>query len=143
MIAYLRRLNKKTFIRLPVESNQQVLRNVVQNWTSFFTSLKDFKNNPGKYQGRPSIPGYRPKGSRKESTLSNQICKIKDGNYLSFPKTKRKINIGKLANFNGKFQQVRIIPKHNYFTIEIVFLIETQKEISAKNGTMHEYRFRN
>ena len=123
---------QKDYYSLPGQINQQVLRNVVQNWVSFFASLKDFKNNPEKYQGRPSIPGYRPKGSRKEATLSNQICKIKDGNYLSFPKTKRKINIGKLANFNGKFQQVRIIPKHTCFTVEVVFLIETAKQLTAK-----------
>jgi len=125
-------IKQKDYYSLPGQINQQVLRNVVQNWTSFFASLKDFKKNPGKYQGRPSIPSYLPKGSRKESTLSNQICKIKDGKFLSFPKTKRKINIGKLANFNGTFQQVRIIPKHNCFTIELVFLIELKKQLSDK-----------
>ena len=125
-------IKQKDYYSLPGQINQQVLRNVVQNWASFFASLKDFKKNPEKYTARPSIPGYLPKGGRKESTLSNQIFKIKDGKFLSFPKTKRKINIGKLANFNGKFQQVRIIPKHNCFTVELVFLIQTKKQLSAK-----------
>ncbi len=125
-------IKQKDYYSLPGQINQQVLKNVVQNWTSFFASLKDFKKNPGKYTARPSIPGYLPKGSRKESTLSNQISQIKDGKFLSFPKTKRKINIGKLANFNGKFQQVRIIPKYDCFTVELVYLIETEKQVSAQ-----------
>ena len=47
--------------------------------------------NPEKYQGRPSIPGYLPKGGRKETTLSNQICKIKEGKYLKLPKNKASV----------------------------------------------------
>lgn len=125
-------IKQEDYYSLPGQINQQVIRNVVQNWRSFFASLKDFKNNPGKYQARPSIPGYLPKGGRKESTLSNQICKIKDGKFLSFSKIKRRINIGKLATFNGKFQQVRVIPKYGCFAVELVFLIEAGKILIAK-----------
>ena len=88
-------IKQKDYYSLPGQINQQVLKNVVQNWNSFFDSLKDYKMNPEKYNGRPNIPSYLPKGSKKEMILSNQICKIVDGKYLKFPKTKHKLNIGK------------------------------------------------
>lgn len=125
-------MKQKDYYSLPGQINQQVVQNIVQNWKSFFASLKEFKKNPGKYTARPSIPGYLPKGSRKETVLSNQICKINAGKLLSFPKTKRKINIGKLANVDGQFQQVRIILKYDSFTVELVFLIGTKEPLTAK-----------
>jgi putative transposase len=97
-------MKQKDYYSLPGQKNQQVLKNVVQNWKSFFESLKDYKMHPEKYSGRPSIPGYLPKGGLKETILSNQICTIKEGKYLKFPKTNLKLNIGKLASkaFNSK-----------------------------------------
>ncbi|WP_051359537.1 RNA-guided endonuclease InsQ/TnpB family protein [Paucisalibacillus globulus] len=117
---------------LPGQINQQVIRNVVQNWKSFFTSLKDYKAHPEKYKGRPSIPAYLPKGGRKEIVLSNQICKIKDGKYLQFPKTNIQLNIGKLAQLEGTYQQVRVVPKYNEFTVEVIFLMKETEVIVAK-----------
>ena len=124
-------MKQKDYYSLPGQINQQVLKNVVQNWKSFFESLKDYKMHPEKYSGRPSIPGYLPKGGRKETILSNQICTIKEGKYLKFPKTKLRLNIGKLANLKG-YQQVRIIPKYDGFTVEMVILIGEKSEVTAK-----------
>lgn len=125
-------IKQKDYYSLPGQINQQVIKNVVQNWKSFFESLRDYKCNPDKYKGCPSIPGYLPKGSKKEVVLSNQICKIVDNKRLKFPKTKRKLNIGKLAISEGKYQQVRIVPAYNCFTVEIIFLVGEKTEIHAK-----------
>ena len=124
-------MKQKDYYSLPGQINQQVLKNVVQNWKSFFESLKEYKKHPEKYSGRPSIPGYLPKGGRKETILSNQICTIKEGKYLRFPKTNFKLNIGKLANLKG-FQQVRVVPKYDGFTVEMVILIGEKSEGTAK-----------
>ena len=124
-------MKQKDYYALPGQINQQVVKNVVQNWKSFFESLKDYKMHPEKYSGRPSIPGYLPKGGRKETILSNQICTIKEGKYLKFPKTKLRLNIGKLANLKG-YQQVRIVPKYDGFTVEMVILIGGKSEVTAK-----------
>lgn len=125
-------INQKDYYSLPGQINQAVMRNVVQNWKSFFASLRDFKKNPQKYNARPSIPGYKPKGGQKEVVLSNQICKLKNHKYLHFPKTKHRLNIGKLGDTNRKLQHIRIIPKYNNFTVEIVFLIGVKEEVEAK-----------
>lgn len=123
---------QKDYYSLPGQINQQVMKNVVQNWNSFFKSLKDYKKYPDKYKARPQIPGYLPKGSKKEIVLSNQISKMNDSNYLHFPKTKLKLNIGKLFSTIGSYQQVRVVPKQDKFIVEIIFLIGENKEIKPK-----------
>lgn len=125
-------MKQKDYYALPGQINQQIIKNVVQNWKSFFESLKDYKKNPDKYKARPSIPGYLSKGSRKEVALSNQICKMDNEKCLRFPKTKFKLNIGKIADIQGNYQQVRIIPKHEQFVVEVVFLVGEKKEIHPK-----------
>ncbi|WP_195892114.1 RNA-guided endonuclease InsQ/TnpB family protein, partial [Bacillus niameyensis] len=130
--ALFKTIKQKDYYSLPGQINQQVIKNVVQNWDSFFKSLNDYKENPQKYIGRPSIPRYLPKGSKKEVVLSNQICLLKGEKYLRFPKTRGKLNIGKLANVSGKFQQVRIIPKYDSFTVEVIFFIGKKVEINPK-----------
>ena len=78
-------IKQKDYYSLPGQVNQQVIKNVVQNWKSFFESLKEYKKNPEKYNSRPNIPGYLPKGGKKEIVLSNQICKMVDDEVPKFP----------------------------------------------------------
>jgi putative transposase len=125
-------IKQKDYYSLPGQINQQTIKNVVQNWKSFFSSLKDYKENPHKYKERPSIPGYLPKGSRKEVVLSNQICKIVGEKFLRFPKTKTQLNIGKLVNLKGTFQQIRIVPKYGDFIVELIYLVGDKREVVAK-----------
>jgi len=125
-------IKQKDYTSLPGQVNQQVMKTCFQDWKSFFTSLKDYKNSPEKYSGRPKIPGYQTKGGFKEAVFSNQICKIKDDKFLSFPLTKERLNIGKIFCSAGKFQQVRVVPKYNEFVVEVIFCLGEEKEIKAK-----------
>lgn len=125
-------IKHKDYYSLPGQINQQTIKNVVQNWKSFFSSLKDYKDNPHKYKERPFIPGYLPKGSRKEVVLSNQICKVVNEKFLRFPRMKTQLNIGKLVQMKGIFQQVRIVPKYGEFIVELVYLLGDKHEAVAK-----------
>lgn len=125
-------IKQQDYYSLPGQINQQVIRNVIQNWNGFFKSIKTYKTNPKNFKGKPSIPGYLSRDRKKETIFSNQICKIQDKKFLRFPKTKGRLNIGKLATFPGEFQQVRIIPKYNGFTVEVIFLVGVKKEIPAQ-----------
>ena len=126
------KINKqRDYLNLPAHSNQYIIKAVLQDWKSFFESLKDYKKNPSKYKGRPKPPRYAKKNGRKVALLSNQTCTIKNEKYLKMPKTKEKLNIGKLGKIDDKLKQVRIVPGPTYYTIEIVFEKEaTQKMIS-------------
>ena len=59
--------------------------------------------------------------------------------FLSFPKTKDKLNIGKLFQMEGKYQQTRIVPKHDSFVVEVIYLIGEKNEITCKERTLYGY----
>ena len=108
------------YLSLPIQSSQQVMKTMFQNWKSFFASLSDYRKNPHKYKGKPHIPTYCS-SKVKEVSFTNQDCVIKDDTYLKFPKTKEQLNIGKIAYIKGKLKQVRVIPKYGQFVVEVVF----------------------
>ncbi|WP_257349674.1 hypothetical protein [Pseudalkalibacillus decolorationis] len=95
------------------------MKTVFQNWKSFYASLKDYKLHPEKYKARPRIPNYC-RSLEKEVLFTNQDCVIKASKYLKFPKTKDRLNIGKLG-VSGKRMQVRVIPKYGRYVVELVF----------------------
>ena len=103
-----------------VESAQQCLLLLDRNWKSFFNSIKDWKLNKNKYTGKPKVPKYLKKNGRYILILTNRGCKLKNG-YIKFPKSFNGFTIyTKVSNL----QQVRILPKNNYFIIEVVYKVE-------------------
>lgn len=40
-------------------NRQQLFRQLTGDWKSYFTSLKDYENNPGKYKNKPGPPGFK------------------------------------------------------------------------------------
>lgn len=115
------------YTALPAHSNQLIMKQVFQDWDSYYKALKDYKVHPNKYSGKPKIPKYAKKDGRKIAFFSNQTCKIKDNKYLKFPKTKIKLNIGKLGKINGKLKEVRVVPYRSYYEVEIVFELKETK----------------
>lgn len=104
----LRRMGETNYQQLPKQTAQQTLKVLHQNWMSFFASVKDYKQHPSKYLGRPKPPKYRKSGGLFHVILTNQQCKLKGG-QICFPKA-----------FNGLILQphqaehltdVKIIPK--------------------------------
>lgn len=107
------------YLSLPIQSSQQVLKTMFQNWKSFFAALADYRKNPHKYKGKPRIPKYSS-SKVKEVYFTNQDCVIKNDRYLKFPKTKEQLNIGKIARMKGKLKQVRVLPKYGQFVVEVI-----------------------
>nr|WP_257348802.1 transposase [Pseudalkalibacillus decolorationis] len=119
-------IKQPDYLALPTQSSQWVMKTVFQNWKSFHASLKDYKLHPEKYKARPRIPNYC-RSSEKEVLFTNQDCVIKAYKYLKFPKTKDRLNIGKLGG-SGKLMQVRVIPKYGRYVVELVFKMENAIE---------------
>lgn len=120
---------------LPTQSSQWVMKSVFQNWKSFFASIKDYRQHPEKYNGKPRIPTYS-RAKEKESLFTNQDCVIKDHKYLKFPKTKQRLNIGKLGCVKGKLKQVRVIPKYGQYVVELIFDCPLEPKNFDKNWYM-------
>ena len=103
---------------LPLASSaQSVLKQLHKNWLSFFKSLKKYNSNSKGYTGKPKVPKYLDKQGRYILTLTNQNCKIKEGQVI-FPKSFKGFT---LKTKQDNLKEVRIIPKSNYYQIEVVF----------------------
>jgi putative transposase len=113
--------NNVDYRSLPAQCNQQTMKDVFDDWKSFFEGLKAYGLNPSKFTGKPKMPRYKNKNGRSKCTFTGQICKIVDEQYLTFPKTDLRLNLGDLAKGDGILKEVRIIPTYDFFTIEVVF----------------------
>ena len=112
------------------QSAQQVLRLLDKNWKSFFVAIKDWKQHKEKYLGRPKLPKYKEKDGRFILVMTNQNCKLENGE-IHFPKTFNGFKVApKFVNRQDDdrefdtFQQVRFISHGAYIVMEIVYTIK-------------------
>lgn len=103
---------------LPIQTSQQILRLLDKNWVSFFKAIKDWKNYPDKYLGRPKPPKYKRKNGESIVIFTNQQCKIRNG-QLDFPKKSNLISIK--TRIGNKLHQARIIPQGLSYVLELVY----------------------
>ena len=118
------------------QSAQQTLRLLEKDWKSFFKAIKDWSTQKEKYLGRPKLPNYKPKNGKHILILTNQNVKLKNG-VLYFPKTFQGFTVKprciELENFVS-FQQVRVIPGFQSFTVELVYNMEISDVPLWDNG---------
>ena len=133
---YFRDNNNVDYFAIPTASSQQILRLVDKNLKSYFALLKKYKKDPKSLNGCPRFPKY--KDSRKGRSVliftgSNQI-RLKN-NQVVFPnKLKIKPLTTKIPK-GSKINEVRIIPKNNHYTIEVVFEKQTKEIVINNNKT--------
>ena len=128
-------MDQPDYRALPAQSSQGIMKVAFQNWKAFFASMKDYHKHPEKYAGKPNIPGYA-RSKVKEVVFSNQDCVIKERKFLKFPKTKLQLNIGKLGRTDGQLMQVRVIPSHGQYVVEMVFARPIEKKEAEKENVM-------
>ena len=106
--------------KLKSNTAQQVLMNLDSNWKSFFRSIKDWKRNPFKYLGMPSLPGYKQKKGLNNLYYTYVGCIIK-GNRLQLSKDLH-ITIPEYKKFKAKnLKQIIIIPKVDHYEVCIIY----------------------
>ena len=105
------------FKALPNHIASQVVRQVDNNFSSFFALLK--KKNKGMYTLPIQMPQYLKAEGYNQIVLDQWSNKqLKDG-YLQIPTTKILINVGlKVSKLNIK--QIRLVPKNGYIKLEFV-----------------------
>jgi putative transposase len=122
--------NNIDYKALPAQTSQQIIKQLYKNWKSFFASIKEYRNNPNKFLGRPKLPKYKKKNGANILIFTNQTCKIKNG-YISFPK---KTEFSNVKTKVQKLDQVRIIPKPTCFVIEVVYKQTIETVITRPNS---------
>ncbi|MHA6481988.1 RNA-guided endonuclease InsQ/TnpB family protein [Paenibacillus sp. strain BS8-2] len=133
--ALIKVMEQPDYRALPAQSSQGIMKVVFQNWNGFFASMKDYRKHPEKYSGKPNIPGYARRPV-KEIVFSNQDCVIKERKFLKLPKTKLQLNIGKLGCIDGQLKQVRVVPSHGHYVVELIFAFpvkEKEKETTQEH----------
>lgn len=101
------------YIALPAKVVQWVVKQVDQNFRSFFASLKSKNVNH-----KVSIPRYLEKNSRYMLTFTNQAISGKELKlgYLKLSGCSYKVKL-----ILTDVRQVRVIPKNRRFIIEIIY----------------------
>ena len=101
------------YVALPAKVAQWVVKQVDQNFRSFFGSLKSKKVNH-----KVSIPKYLKKNSRYTLTFTNQAISKKELKlgYLKLSGCSSKIKL-----IHTDVRQVRITPRNKLFVVEVIY----------------------
>ena len=104
------------YVALPAKVAQWVVKQVDQNFRSFFASLKSKKVNH-----KVSIPKYLEKNSRYMLTFTNQAISGKELKlgYLRLSGCSCKVKL-----IHTDVRQVRVIPRNSQFIIEVVYSLD-------------------
>jgi len=122
---------------LPAKVSQQILKNLDKNWLSFFKSIKNWKENKSKYKGMPRIPRYKKKESGR-NILTYTIQAIGKRHFNKFNEiklSKSNITVKTKVKYED-LKQVRIIPKYDFYVIEVVYNKEEKDNGLNENNIM-------
>lgn len=114
--------NQIDYRSLPQNVSSATLLQLHDNMKSFFSANREFHKNPNKFSGPPKLPKFldKTKGRFVAIFTINVIPKkpFKKG-YLALTGTKISLPTPNIEY--SQIKQVRIVPKINYYNIEIVF----------------------
>lgn len=121
---------------LPSKVSQQTMRLVDQNFKSFFNALTDYLKNPGKYKGKPRIPGYLDSlDGRFVVVYTYQSVSKKEfrkNGRIKLEKLPSILIPTKVPNFDD-ICQVRIVHRGSHIVIEVVYE-KSEKPGKPDNG---------
>lgn len=103
---------------LSKQTAQHVVREAVEDFTTWLKSLKEYKRNPSKYTGCPKMPRYK-KASTRTTSLTNQDCKFVDG-HIKFPLTSAVLKVGGIPS-DSVLKEVKIEPYYDAFVVICTF----------------------
>ena len=108
---------------LPAHVTQHVLKHAAGDIRSFFGAMKQYKQDPSLFTGKPELPHYKHKQGICSFDISNQECVIRQngkGHYVAkLPKTKCIVSLGKQVP--GILKEVHVTPINGLYQISFVF----------------------
>ena len=119
---------QQDWIKMGANTNQQILKLLYKNWKSFFEANKEYKKNPSKFKGKPTLPKYKDKEKGRNVVIFP--CNNKNNIYYNlfhFPKF-TKIEPIKTFIANKDLAQARIIPQTNCYVLEIVYKLKVPND---------------
>ena len=128
----IKNMNEENYIKLPRQTSQQVLRDLVNNWNNFRKAEKDYFKNPSKYRSRPKPPKYKSKGDKSIIKFTNQQCRIhkKDG-LIHLPTPLQEVTI---KPYKAKdIREIVCIPRSDYFEVLVCYKEENSNRTLNDN----------
>lgn len=138
------------FTKLPASASYDVVEQVVGAWNGYFESLSSYTKDNSKFKGKPKPPKYKDKNGRSVFVIGKNATTIKDG-CISFKKARKGLRSFEDFNCNnikiplpdwdrykapnGNLTYIRVVPKNNKFTMEILYKID-KSTLLEDNGRM-------
>ena len=132
--------NPDFFAGLPMQTSQRTLKEAVGVFKAWLSALKEYKRDPGKFTGRPRMPGYL-KNDRHTFYISNQDAVLYpvyrdidaggigaagrkyDGAKLKLPLMKERLYLPHIPE-GCRLKEVQVKPY--YGKIMLVLVLETE-----------------
>jgi putative transposase len=117
---------------LPAKVSQQVLRSLDKAWKSFFAAMREWREHPEKFLGRPKLPGYKDKQKGRyllTYTIQAISKKALRQGIIEFSKLPVQIQT-EHQNIN----QVRIVPRKGFYRVEVVYSVEPEPNSELDPG---------
>lgn len=118
----LKRTKDPAYYALPAQVNQQVLKGLIRDYTSYFEALETYKSSQELFTGKPKLPGYSR--SPKTAVFTNQVSHIKTDaaghTVLAFPLTQDAFRITDIPN-DATLKEVHVTPSGKGFKLGIVY----------------------
>lgn len=123
------KVNNVDYRALPAKVAGEVLQQTDRDFRSFFNLLK--KKNDRQYDKPIQLPKYKAKNGRNivvfpKDTISKQIIDLQNG-LFELTLCKRDLNI-RIKSKQENVDNVRIVPKLNYYVIEVVYTVDDVAE---------------
>ncbi|NEQ35363.1 MAG: IS200/IS605 family element transposase accessory protein TnpB [Okeania sp. SIO3I5] len=120
---------------IPAKVSQQVLILLDQNWQSFFQAIRAYNQCPSKFKSPPKLPKYKHKQKGRNILVYTKqaISKLQLVKNKKILLSKSQLFFDSKINYDS-LQQVRIIPKLNYYVIEVVYeSVEVKLDLSESD----------
>lgn len=114
---------------LPAKVSQQVLKQLAQNWKSFFEACQAYEADPAKFLGRPKLPKYKDKTKGRNLLVYTDQAVSKKGLKRGLIQPSM-LPIEVRTKQKG-VDQVRIVPRKGFYVVEVVYGKEvTQADVN-------------
>jgi putative transposase len=110
---------------LPAKVAQQVLRQLDQCWQAFFAVCKAYRLDSSKFLGKPGLPKYKDKAKGRNVLIYTDQAISRKGLKRGLICPSMLTNEVKTRQTN--IDQVRIVPRHGYFVVEIIYECPVQQ----------------
>ena len=115
---------------LPAKVAQQVLKQLHEAWVSYFEQCEAYREHPATFLGHPKLPKYKHKTDGRNLLIYTiqAISQGKHGLKRGIIKPSMLAIEVKTQQDPKKVDQVRIVPRHGYYVVEV---IHTKEPVQA------------